>query len=259
MPEFDYKRHLINSGMNIIGSGTLANAPVASTSNLGTFYLETGDPLWPNGRLYTSRHNGNYVNSGVIAAKDTVSCANSFNPNLDFDLSVYFRQDVADTVVATGLFCQGSASITTRGLWIERDGTTSGYLVRAYYGTMAKSLTVPNLINGKFNLLEVIRTGNAINVYVNSVFIGSIDATGITLNVPVRTSIGSMYINTPERSINGNIAKCSVVCSTGCFAYEFNQASGTTVLDTSGNGNNGTLTDALPTDFWKINWTPVQW
>lgn len=261
MPEFDYKRHLINSGMNIIGSGTLANAPVASTSNLGTFYLETGDPLWPNGRLYMSRYNGNYVNNAVISATDRVIPSSNFNANLDFKLDIEFRQDSSDSIAYTGLFCQGTATPNTRGIWIERSGAGglgSSYTVSFYNSSAStKSLFVNGIIDGKWHFLEVIRVGNSVTIYNDGVLIGTIDMTGFTVNTVTTTTIGAQWGG--ARAINGNVSKCSVVCSTGCFTYEFNQSSGTTILDTSGNGNNGTLTDALPTDFWKIGWTPVQW
>lgn len=243
----------------IIGSGPLASAPVAS-AYLGGMYLETGNPLWPNGRLYQSRYNGNYVNSGATTAKDRVIPSSSFNANLDFDLRLMFRQDVGDSVPYSGVFCQGTKAPTNRGLWIERGGTggtTSLYSIAFYSGSTTRTISIISLINGAFRYLRVLRVGNAVTAFVDGVIKNTLDLSSFVINTPSVTTIGAQYDG--ERAINGNIAHCSAKCSKGGFTYEFNQSTGTTILDTSGNGNNGTLTDALPTDFWKEGWTPIQW
>src|SRR5574343_622520 len=52
-----YKSNGISVGKkdpHIIGFGPIANAPAASESNLGQFYLETGHPLKPDGILRQS-------------------------------------------------------------------------------------------------------------------------------------------------------------------------------------------------------------
>lgn len=225
---------------------------------MGTFYLETGDSLWPNGRLWQSRYAGNYVNSSVNTAKDNVVPQYSFNANLDHFLTVYFKWSSTDAVQYSTLFLQGTALATTRGLLIGR-ATATGSIDVVYHnsdGNIRKT-TIPNVVNSVWHKLEVRRVGTTVTAYLDGVIAGSVSLAGFTVNTPTLTTIGAQ--NGGVSAINGIIAKCSTVCSTGCFDYEFNQASGTTIQDTSGNGNNGTLTDALPTDFWKIGWTPVQW
>lgn len=55
--------YLVDIQYNVIGYGPLSSAPVASADNLGQVYLETGNPLWPNGRLYSSKYVHNVINA----------------------------------------------------------------------------------------------------------------------------------------------------------------------------------------------------
>lgn len=41
MSEFDYRKHIMQSGLKIIGSGPLASAPVASAGNQNLYYMST--------------------------------------------------------------------------------------------------------------------------------------------------------------------------------------------------------------------------
>ena len=249
--------YLVDIQYNVIGYGPIEDAPVAS-GNLGGFYLDTGDPAWPSGRLYMSRYNGNYINNGVSTATDNVVPAYSFNANLDFHLSLKFRQDMSNSVAYTGLFCQGTSVASSRGLWIERVGTTANYALRFYNSSgVAKETIINAIIDDKWHFLEVIRVGNSVFVYNDGVLIGTMGMSEFTVNEVTTTTIGAQVNGV--RAINGNVAECSVICSTGCFTYEFNQSTGSTILDTSGNENHGTLTDASPTDFWRAGWTPMQW
>ena len=47
--------YLVDIQYNVIGYGPIASAPTASEGNNGAFWLETGNPLWPNGRLWGYR------------------------------------------------------------------------------------------------------------------------------------------------------------------------------------------------------------
>lgn len=75
MPEFDYKRHLINSGMKIIGSGTLASAPAASASNKDLLYMSTDFGLCKSSGVFNNVGT-DLINCGVLPYLAPIASSN---------------------------------------------------------------------------------------------------------------------------------------------------------------------------------------
>ena len=86
-------RALMNQNtLPIIGSGPLASAPVASAGNLSGMYLETGDPLWPNGRLWRYRRGFNNDGTDAIVIRNSTLIRDKIRPKVDsFTFEIIFN------------------------------------------------------------------------------------------------------------------------------------------------------------------------
>lgn len=239
-----------------LGMGVGNKAPLLPVSALPSIDAPGALVLGSDGVVNKVRFSGNYVNNSVITATDRVSPINSFNANNDFSLLIKFRQDANDSVAYSGLFCQGPALSSSRGLWIDRSVSGADYFVQFFNSSgVNRKVLVANVIDGEWHALEITRTENSVAVSVDSIPVGNIDLSGFVVNTVSTTTIGSQANG--NRAINGQIIEASCVCQSGGFAYLFDQPNGMTILDASGNENNGTLVDAAPTDFWKKILVPV--
>lgn len=252
-------RDIENYRTSVVGSGPIADAPAASAANLGLCYLETGDPLWPNGRLYQSRYNGNMVNNGLTAIADVVKPARPIVVTSDFELELRFYADPANAVAFTGLFSSGIGTATTeRSLWVERDNLTTTYKVSVYNSAgTAKTISIANVTSAYWHSIRVVRIGNILTAYLDGVQTGAPqDLTGFVINTAQDSALFTQLLN---RSFQGRICCAKLIAATNGFDYDFNQTTGTSIADRSAAANNGTLTDSSPANFWSIGWTPIQW
>lgn len=261
LPERLISRDIENYRTGFVGSGPLASAPEASAGNLGLCYLDTGDPLWPNGRLYQSRYNGNMVNNGSTAIADVVKPARHIVVTSDFELKLCFYADPANEVTFTGLFSSGTGLgtvATERALWVERDNLTTTYKVSVYNSAgTAKTISIANVTSAYWHSIRVVRTGNILTAYLDGVQTGAPrDLTGFVINTATNSALFSQLNN---RSFQGRICCAKLIAATNGFDYDFNQTTGTSTADRSAAANNGTLTDSSPANFWSIGWTPIQW
>lgn len=87
MPEFDYRKHIMQSGLTIIGTGTLASAPVASVANQNMFYMSTDFGLCLSRRIV------------LLNGPDTLTFAPvaSNLKDIDWSFSFGFRDGSATT------------------------------------------------------------------------------------------------------------------------------------------------------------------
>ena len=252
---------LVPVPITLVGSGPISSAPVASAANLGAMYLETGDPLWPNGRLYQSRYNGNMINNGLTAIADAVKPTRHIVVTSDFAIELQFYADPANVVAFTGLFSsgRGPGSLSTdRSFWIERDAMTTTYKVSVYdsAGT-SKIISIQNVSNGYWHSIRVKKVGNLLTAYLNGVQAGTPqDLTGFVINDATNSSLFSQLSG---RSFQGRVCCAKLIAETNGFNYDFNQTTGESISDRSGGANTGTLTDSTPASFWSIGWTPIQW
>lgn len=261
LPERLISRDTDNYRACLVGSGPIADAPDASAANLGLYYLETGDPRWPNGRLYQSRYNGNMVNSGLTAIADVVKPARHIVVTSDFDLELRFYADPANVVTFTGLFSSGTGTgvvTTERSLWVERDNLTTTYKVSVHDSAgNDKNISIANVTSACWHTIRVVRIGNILTAYLDGVQTGATqDLTGFVINTATNSALFSQL---KTRSFQGRICRAKLIAATNGFDYDFNQTTGTSIADRSAAANNGTLTDSSPANFWSIGWTPIQW
>lgn len=219
--------------------------PTIASIPTGAVVYDTTD-----GVVKQKRQVGNFVNSGGTLKIDYVAVNNQFDANLDFELCIVFYQTSDDPVNFTGLLTQGSVAPASRGIWIERESLQDYYTIAFYDNTGAKrTINTPPLIISKYNDLKIKRVGDSVACYVNDVIFGALDLSGFIVNALGNITIGSQAT---ARTMNGKIARCKLVQGTAGFDFCFCEGTGSAAVDSSGNGNNGTITDGAPNSFWDV-------
>lgn len=230
----------LRSGIPLSGSGPL---PDASLYPVGALWVY-------NGEYYKNRIIGSFVNAATTTKVDYVTNTVVINPNNDFSIDIVFKQDASDSVSHTGLFCCGSATVSARSIWVERDGYANFYNIRLYNSAGASLASSLVSFDGLFNKITFKKISGIIYTYKNNILIGSVDFSSLgLLNQSALTTIGAQQAS---RTMNGKIA-CVKYAESGVvkFHYEFDEGSGSTIFDKSDNGNNGILTDGAPNTFWS--------
>jgi hypothetical protein len=136
-------------------------------------------------------------------------------------------------VVTNGTGTVGSSNVTDISINCTINGYTLGGTV---YGLAAGTQLV--LEDGTSSTAVVNGNGSASQTFQMSALVtpsGSYDVT-----VPTQPTGQLCYIPNPTGTASNNVSSIIVKCRTGLVAYyPFDEGSGTTMLDVTGNGNNG--------------------
>ena len=201
------------------GSG----APVGTPSRAGLRYLDT-----TTGLLYLSRNVLNFNNSYIA----TPAITGVRKVNLQF-----WHNDPAPSA--------------TRSMFSGLNGDAIENFILAYRNSTTGYITNVGVVGITFELNGVAIANNAVNPTAN--FWSSLKVSADTDRKLSRIGSNAGSTNTWL----GKIANVQILGAGDVLLaqYAIDEGSGTTIIDSSGNGQNGTLT--LGSGVWQLDWVPL--
>lgn len=145
----------------------------------------------------------------------------------------------------------------TNGFIFSRTSSTKTFNFQVYNGASQTVNIATNIVPRVWTHIALTFAPNNANAYVNSVLVGSDTSCAMTTPTQVRVSASTNYFGgaldelvihnttTPwtQQQINDLYTKSQFVSGSSAI-YLFNEGSGTTAYDSSGNNNNATITSA---------------
>ena len=221
----------------LIGSGV----PSDSLGELGNYYYDSSANRW-----YLKRWCGRQ--SGV---SDVVAIPKAIRTSYG-DFYLKFLINASASTGKQDIFVDGYAG-TWNGFRAHINIGTAGspYTIRASLrNTSGEQFGVSSsaIASYVWTKVEISVAAGVLSIIVNSGTPMSVACDGWTPS----NANASRFFTTNSNSI---IMIADAVSS--IFSLPYSDGSGTTVRDASGNGNNGTLSDEAPTDFWAASWVPM--
>lgn len=202
---------------------------------------------------FYSRSVGAFNGNEQVGLRDKVTIVNStFDPNEDFELEIDCTA-YDDSYAFSGLFCQGGDS-QTRSLWIERTNVDDNLAVFLHIvgGGTQTVANIPYFTNER-SILKITKLGNNVDIYIDNVIYYS----RVLPNIPYVTSSEiSIGAQTSNRTSHSDMYRVELKQGESSFRLEFDEGSGSTVFDKTGNGFDGTITDSTE-PFWQRRMLPV--
>jgi hypothetical protein len=216
--------------------------------NIG-FVLTDGVPTLGAPVDSLDRYIANFDNQDSTALRDYIDASAHFDVSDDFMFCFWFQHRGTGATYESLLKMDNALG---RVLAFERyDGTVDARCT--FYvgdGTTTPSIfaEVPNLFDNSAHFMEVVKVGNSCEFKIDNVLVDTLDITGLQGSNVNWTRWGAQNSN---RNINGYLWGVSVeVNTTPFYTWSLNEGSGSTVTDSTGNGNIGIITDGAPITFW---------
>lgn len=211
--------------------------PADGLGNLGDRYYDIGARRW-----YLKRWVGNFSGFDYLTVAKSIIGASG-----DFQLSATMK--LSSSVGSSNPTIFGSGASPTNTLVLIRPNSKVALrLARLGTADVGNLAVYPGAT--WFNLV-MYRTGATIGFKINSLDTPTVDPANYVAGT--MTTLGQTIDN-----IDPFIA-CNFkgVGQGNAFNIPIDDGSGVTARDTSGNGNDGTVTDGSPATFWLQSWVPM--
>lgn len=249
----------------VIGSGSIGTADPPSAGNLGAFFWETGDPNFPNGRLW--QYKSLFKNDGQDDVKiDNTTINDNLRPMVD-SITIRFKVKFNSlTSVATYLFSKDNGDpITSQQLTAYFRTNTPLFNIRVggvdYPATFTVSL-------GVWYDVVFTMSNTTAKTFVNGVQYHNVTLTGnYTTTMPLRICgyapnvLYNSQMDTCDWEFFSSYTSTGSTASLSAFAkYALNEPNGTVDIYDSISGLKAVVTDLSPVGaLGNLALSPVQW
>lgn len=223
-----------------IASGS--GIPLDASGNLGDRYYDITASRW-----YLKRWVGNFSGIDTIVGPAILGVVQ----NQEFSMECMLKADPSITIYRHVVSNAASTIAGMLNIGINSPATSFGSDHYGFEGPIiTSSLDVWHKLEytGMHNGTSWVETVTVDGVSNSKTAVGAFSVGTTTLVGGLATSV---------RAWLGKICNVRLSGNGKILNWKIDEGSGIAISDASGNGNNGTLTDGAPTDFWYQAWVPM--